>query len=251
MRLLHPSPGPDHPLDDAALAALYPLPPGGTPALRVNFVTSLDGAVTVGGLSEGLSSPADKAVFGLLRGLADAVMVAAGTLRNEEYGPVVPSGPRRAARVAAGRPEYPVLVVVSGSLDLDPAHRSLAEAPVRPIIVTHGRSPADRREALSAVADVLVADDGQGRVDLATALDALAGRGLAAVLCEGGPHLFSALIAAGRVDELCLTVSPLLAGGGPGRISAGSPLTGPPPGFRLVHIIEDESMLLLRYTRVG
>jgi riboflavin biosynthesis pyrimidine reductase len=243
MRLLLPRPADDLSTDD--LVALYAPPDRSTSRVRVNFVTSLDGAVTVDGFSEGLSSPADMQIFGILRGWSDALLVGAGTLRHEGYGPVRLDEGRRERRRAAGLPEVPVLVVVSGRLDLSPDHPALAQAPVRPIVLTHAASPADRREALGSVADVLVC--GETEVDLAPALDALAERGLTQVLSEGGPYVLGGLEAADRVDELCLTVAPVLAGPGAGRITAGVPTAA--HRMDLAHVAESGGDLFLRYVR--
>ncbi|MFB9318499.1 pyrimidine reductase family protein [Cryptosporangium minutisporangium] len=238
---------PDVELDGEALERLYATDRS-TPRLRMNFVASVDGAVSVDGLSGGLSGPADKRAFKVLRGWCDGLVVAAGTVLAEDYGPVTLDADRRARRVAAGLAPTPTLVVVSGSLSIGPLHASLAQAPVRPIVVTRPDAPDDRRRALAEVADVLVAGEPGGGVDLAVALDALHERGLSQLLCEGGPQLFAALTAVDRVDEICLTLSPLLAGGGPGRISTGVGTAGA-RGLTLAHVVEDASVLLLRYCR--
>jgi riboflavin biosynthesis pyrimidine reductase len=229
-------------LDDGALADLYRVD---APVVRVNFVTSVDGAVELDGFSEGLSGGPDKKVFGLLRMLCDGLVVGAGTLRHEGYRAVRLSEERRAWRRAHGLAEYPVLVVVTATLDLNPGQAAFADAPVRPIVVTHGRAPADRRAAISGVADVLTAGD--DTVDLKTALVRLRERGLDHLLCEGGPHLFGSLTTADLVDEVCLTVSPLVTGPGAGRITAGPP--SPPMGMALRHALESDGSLFLRYTR--
>ncbi len=271
MRQLWPAGGAE-PLTDGELRAAYAHEPRDEPWLRVNFVTSADGAVTVEEHSAGLSSGADKRVFGLLRTLCDVLLVGAGTLRQESYGPVRLDQRRRDWRRAAGLAETPTLALVSSRLDLDPSHPALADAPVRPIVFTHGGSPLDRRDALSAVADVIVV--GGAEVDLVAARKALVERGMTQILSEGGPHLFGSLLAADAVDELCLTVAPLLAGPGAGRIVAGpgaarlegtpsaapgavSPESGPgaeaatgvPRHLRLAHVLEAEGNLLVRYTR--
>ncbi len=231
-------------LDDAELAALYGR--ADRPHLRVNFVTSVDGAVSLDGYSAGLSGAPDKRVFGLLRMLCDGLLVAAGTLRHEGYGAVRLDAARRAWRRAHGLAEYPTLVVVSGSLDLDPAQAAFADAPVRPVVLT--RAAAEAPPGLAGVADLVRC--GHDRVDLAAGLAALRRRGLGQVLCEGGPHLFGALTAADLVDEVCLTVAPLLAGAGPGRISA-----GPAGGHRelpLRHVLAAaDGVLMLRYARAA
>jgi riboflavin biosynthesis pyrimidine reductase len=232
-------------LDDAALRAAYE-PDRSRPWLRVNFVTSLDGAVAVDGRSHGLSSPVDKQVFAILRGQADAVMVGAGTVRAERYGPARSDAAGAARRAAAGLAAHPTLVVVSAALDLDPGGRPFTEAPVRPVVLTHAAAPPRRREALAAVADVL--ECGAEEVDLTAGLAALRARGLDQILCEGGPRLFDGLLAADLVDELCLTVSARLVGAGPQRIVAGRGRPGP-LAMRPEQILLAGDMLLTRYVR--
>ncbi len=235
--------GDGQPLDDDALRTLYQ--PPDQPWLRVNFVTGVDGAVEVAGYSAGLGGAADRRVFDLLREYPDALLLGAGTLRHEGYGPLVLEDRQRDLRLARGLSGYPRLVVVSRRLDLAPTHPALADAPLRATVLTCATAPPDRVTALSAVADVLVA--GEQDVDLAAGLAQLRARGLAQVLCEGGPHLFGSLVAADQVDEVCLTISPMLAGAGAGRIIAGPP-TGP-HGLVLRHILTEDGVLLLRYTR--
>ncbi|MGC4891426.1 pyrimidine reductase family protein [Micromonospora sp. DT227] len=236
-----PAPG-TGPLTDPQLTALYDR--AAQPHLRVNFVASADGAVTLDDYSAGLSGEPDKRVFGLLRMLCDGLLVAAGTLRHEGYGAVRLSADRRAWRRERGLAEFPTLVVVSGSLDLDPAQGCFADAPVRPLVLT--RSGAVPPAGLTEVADLIPC--GTDHVDLAAGLAELRRRGLGQVLCEGGPHLFGALTAADLVDELCLTVAPLLAGAGPGRITAGPGSAARPLPLRHVLAAAD-GVLMLRYTR--
>lgn len=236
---------PGAPLDDAALTRLYGRDEGAW--LRANFVSSLDGAVEVDGRSAGLSSGLDKRVFALLRMLCDALVVGAGTLRQEGYRGLRLDPARRAWRRANGLPEYPTLVVVSASLDLDPAQGAFADAPVRPLVLTHRRAVPPPRLA-EAVELLRYGDSG---VDLAAGLTELRRRGLRHLLCEGGPQLLGALTRADLVDELCLTVSPLLAGPGADRISTGT-RTGPPRRLVLRHVLAaDDGSLLLRHTRAG
>lgn len=242
-------------LDDAGLAELYGRPARpGRPHLRVNFVSSLDGAVTVHDYSEGLSGPADKRVFGVLRMMCDALLVGAGTLRHERYGAVRLDERRRAWRRDQGLAEYPTVVVVSRSLHLDPAQAAFADAPVRPLVLTTEK--AEPPPGLTAVAEVLRM--GATDVDLTASLAELHRRGHHQVLSEGGPRLFGALTAAGLVDELCLTISPLLVGPGPGRITSYPP--GPPDVYgrpdqphemELRHVLTAGDVLMLRYLRAG
>jgi riboflavin biosynthesis pyrimidine reductase len=245
MRELTPA-GPD--LDDAALIELYNK--DHDPQLvRMNFVSSIDGAVNLDGLSGGLGVPADKRVFGILRGLADGILVGAGTLRAENYNAVNLDEVRRSRRVTVGLAPVPRLVVVSGGLNIDPGHRALAGAPVRPIIITHAAADDEQRDRLAEVADVLV--HGVDRVDLIAALAALrSDYDLNHLLCEGGPTLFGALHAAGLVDEVCLTITPLVTGPGSGRIIAG-PAHAAVEAMTLRHAIMADSALLLRYARAA
>ncbi len=243
MYRLWPTPDPT-PLGDADLTALY-RPDPAVPSLRINFVTSVDGAVEVAGHSAGLGNPADQRIFHLLRMFADGLLVGAGTLRHEGYDAVRLDPARRAWREANGLAAYLRMIVVSRRLDLAPTHPALCEAPVRPVVVTCASSPPDLRTALAAVADVLV--HGDDEVDLSAALGDLRGRGVSRILSEGGPHLLGSLTAADLVDELCLTISPLLTGPGAGRITAGPP--SPVRGLRLAHALGEDDVLLLRYVR--
>jgi len=233
------------PLEREQLVELYPR--NAEPTLRVNFVSSIDGAATLAGLSGGLSGPADKQIFGTLRMVCDALVVAAGTVRAEKYDALRLGPAGRAWRTAHGLAEFPLMVVVSGSLDLDPQQLIFSDAPIRPIVVTHAAAPPERRAALKRVADIVVAGDEV--VDLSVALAALHERGATQVLSEGGPHLLGALTAADLVDELCLTVSPLLAGAGAGRITAGP--ASSPREMSLRSILSAGPMLFLRYARTG
>lgn len=234
MHLLSPGP-------EVELLDLYDPP---ARSVRGGMVLSADGAAAHDGSSLPLSTAADKVVFRTLRAVADVVLVGAGTARAEDYGPIPVAEARRAWRVAHGRTERPPLALVSRSLDLDPGLRCFT-GEVRPLVVTCAAAPADRRAALAEVADVVVAGDAE--VDLAAALDALAGRGLGRVLCEGGPSLLGDLVVAGLLDELCMTLSPLLAGSGPGLLAAALPAPVP---LELLHVLEEDGSLLLRY-RLG
>jgi riboflavin biosynthesis pyrimidine reductase len=211
------------PCDPVDPAALYgDLPAARTrPAVRLNMIASIDG------VSGGLGGPADQALFAVLRSLADVVLVAAGTVRAEHYGPL----------------PVPVAVLSrSCRLDWDSAFFTAAITP--PIVVTVADAPALERKKAADLADVVIA--GERDVDLAAALGALAERGYARVLAEGGPTLNGQLAAAGLLDELCLTVSPLLAGGDAKRILAGPALPSG-PGWQIRSLCEQDGFLFLRY----
>lgn len=243
MRALLPAPVPDPDLHE--VYAQQWIEDGGT---RVNFVASADGAVSVHGLSRGLQTPGDNRVFAVLRDLADVVLVGAGTARVEGYRPVRPDARRQAARARFGLAPVLPVALVSSRLDFDLSGPLFSDdkAGPRTIVITHGSAPGDRRDRLTGVADVITA--GGDTVDLASARDQLAARGLRRVLCEGGPALCGQLLAAGVADEICLTVSPLLAGAGPGRIVSGAPwpveLT---PRLSVMSLLEEDHALFCRY----
>jgi riboflavin biosynthesis pyrimidine reductase len=221
------------------LAAAYSLPR--LPFVRAGFIAGVDGAATIDGRSGGLGSDADRAVFATLRDLADVVLVGAGTVRVEGYRPPRPSAERRARRVAAGRAEVPVIAIVSSRLDLDPTAPLFAAAEVAPVILTTDEAAATPFPGAEVVGC------GARRVDVGRTVDVLVERGLGSIVCEGGPTLFAQLVAAGRVDELCLTVSPVLAGPGAGRITSGDAWDGPRP-VRLAGLLEDGGLLFARYS---
>ena len=213
------------------------------PTVRFNFVSSLDGSGTHDGLSGGLSGAADKRHFELLRRVCDVVLVGAGTVRAEGYGPMLVSDASARWRAQHGMPEHPVFAIVSGSLDLDPRSRIFSEAPVKPIVVTSARAAG--LAAIAAVADVVVA--GEEHVDIAEALRGIRSHGHSQVLCEGGPTLFGSFVAADQVDELCLTLEPSLEAGDGPRIAHGP--ASESRGMRLGHVLRSGDTLLLRYTR--
>ena len=232
-------------LDRDELIIRYRVPDRTLPHLRVNFIASLDGAATREGVSGGLGNADDRLVFDTLRMLADVIVVGAGTVRAEGY-VGIRQGPADAAwRVRHGLPAQLPVAIVSSRLDLEPSHSLFADAAVRPLVVTHAASPLRRRAELAEVADVLVC--GEDVVDPRLMRAELARRGLAQMLCEGGPNLFGALIEADCVDELCLTVSPVLEGGPAGRISAGAAAIT--REMSLLHVLTAGDMLFLRYAR--
>jgi riboflavin biosynthesis pyrimidine reductase len=231
--------------DDEELATAYAPPDEPARHLRMNFVTSVDGAATVAGTSGGLGTAGDTRIFDLLRDMCDVILVGANTVRIEGY--TQPEYPevRRKRRKSFGLAEVPPYAVISESLNLDPASPLFTEADPRTIVITHGGGDSARQTALSEVADLIVA--GTDRIDLPEAVAQLAGRGLNRVLCEGGPHLFGSLLAANLVDELCLTISPRLAGAGPMRIIAGEPIPDRAWPLTVGHVLTEEGALFLRY----
>jgi riboflavin-specific deaminase-like protein len=221
--------------------------PGDRPWLLVNMVSSTDGAISVGGRSGGLTTPGDQAVFHGLRAIADAILVGAGTVRAERYGPARPNDDVIRDRRERGQGDRPPIVIVSGRLDLDPDMRVFAESgSARPIVITAATANEERLRALQPVADVIATGD--QHVDLVDGMAQLRQCGHAVVLCEGGPTLNGSLLAADLVDELCLTLSPLVAGGMAPRAVHGAPEVL--QRMRLARAIVDDDALYLRYVRM-
>lgn len=244
---LHPAPpqvGRALTLDD--LVELHVPRDRATPRVRANFVASVDGSATAAGRTRDLGGPADLLVFDLLRRLCDVVVVGAGTVRDEGYGPMRLGDEAVAWRRAAGLPDHPVFAIVSGSLGLDPTSGVFADAPVRPVVLTHDGAPRRARARLDEVADVVSC--GRDRVDPRLLVRALAERGLPQVHTEGGPALFGDLVAAAVVDELCLTVSPNLEGGAGPRIVAAREAMAL-KGLALDHVLLSGDMLLTKWSR--
>ncbi len=204
-----------------ALAALY----GGAiglaePCVVANFVESLDGVVAVPGLPRshaviGDESEADRFVLALVRACADAVVVGSGTLRASPQGTwridrAYPPAAEALAELRArrGRPEQPLVVVVTTGASLDPAHPVLESGA---LVLTTEAAAQGLRVALPEAAEIVAVNDGEA-VDLATALELLRDRGCPVVLTEAGPATFGSLVASQLVDELFLTLSPVLAG---------------------------------------
>jgi riboflavin biosynthesis pyrimidine reductase len=213
--------------------------------LRANMVASADGAATIDGRAGGLGNKTDQQLLGLLRGLSDVVIAGAGTVTAEGYGPARERAEYQAVRAAAGQPPAPVMAVVSQRLQLDFGSRYFAEALRPPIVVTCAAAPADRLLAAQKVAEVVVAGD--QRVAPALMVDALVGLGYRRLLCEGGPTLLGQLAADGVLDELCLSISPMLVGGPSRRILDG-PVFEPPAILRLTQLLQDEEdFLYARY----
>jgi 5-amino-6-(5-phosphoribosylamino)uracil reductase len=230
------------------LAEAYAYPDVREPWLRANMVSTLDGAAQHDGRSQPISSATDMRIFGALRGLADVVIVGAETVRQEGYRPARAREAFAAMREAAGQGPAPAIAVVTASLDLD-FSLPLFTSPLVPTLVLTGAAAAPDRVATAekAGARVVIAGDGMG-VDPARAVRALGDLGFTRLLTEGGPRLLGQLVAAAVLDELCLTVSPLLATGDAQRI-AGGPSIPVPKRFELVSLLEEAGFLYTRYRR--
>lgn len=236
---LHPAPAREV---DAAEA--YAWPP--VPWLRANMVSSVDGAATLHGRVGTLTGPADQRLLLLLRALADVLVVGAGTVRAEGYGPLTVDAALAPLRRAAGLSPAPRLVVPTGSLDLDLRGPAFAGALEPPLVFVTATTPPRRVEAAREVAEVVIL--GEHAVDLTAMVDHLHGRGYHRILSEGGPTLLARLFAHDLVDELCLAVSPIVVGGIATRVTSGTSVV-PPRRLALRQVAEREEFLFLRHAR--
>lgn len=208
---------------DVGLAELYAAPR--TPWLRANMIATLDGAASgESGKSGSINNAPDKRVFDTLRGLADAIIVGAGTARTEGYGPV----------------DTPI-VLVSRRCDVPDKLRG---APPGSVLMATTASADGLAEARRLLGDDHVLVLGDDEVDLALLKETLAGRGLADLLSEGGPSLLGAMLQQGVVDEVTATVVPRIVGGDHPRIVTGPPLDVP---LSLQSLLEEDGTLLARW----
>jgi riboflavin biosynthesis pyrimidine reductase len=185
-------------IDPALDPALYAFPDVDRPWLRTNFVATLDGAAhDTSGVTAALGGETDTALFAHLRSIADVILVGAGTTRIERYGPNAPAP----------------IVIASRRLEIP-------ERLQRPgiTVVTTTDAPAERADELTA-AGVEVLAHGEVTVDWPAVLDAFAARGWSRINCEGGPSLHGELVSQGLVDDLCLTIAPVMAAGDAPRIA--------------------------------
>lgn len=243
------------------LESLYGGPLGlSPPALYANFVETLDGIVAI--RSEPRSnrlvsggSETDRFVMGLLRACADCVLIGSGTLHGSPKAlwTAERAHPGEARAFAELRrrldlsPE-PTLAVMTASGALDPAHPALENGAV--VLTTQGGAERCHRQLPGAVEIVTL--DGETAVDPGDAIGALHERGYGSILSEAGPHVFGSLLAARLVDELFLTVSPLLAGRSDlgqrlGLVEATELLPDLRDPARLLSVRRDGAHLFLRY----
>ncbi len=240
------------PVDDDRIYELYSYPTDlSRCVVRGNAITSLDGGASTDGTSGGLGGLGDRRLFRMLRELADVIVVGAGTARAENYSGVQLSVAQRGNRQRRGQGEVPPIALVTRSGRVDNDWPVLTRTEVTPLVLTAAAVTAETSARLAGSAEVIACSGADPtEVDPATALAALAERGLLRVLCEGGPTLMGTFIDHGLLDELCLTTAPMLVGGSAPRIATGSGhvLTA----MRRQHLMSDaEGYLYGRYTRVG
>ena len=237
---LHP-PGPTRPVAEL-LSDLRPRERAGAdrPFTYLNMVSTVDGRAGIGGRSNALGDEADLELLLELRTLADAVLIGPHTVAVEGYDRLVRAPARRERRVAAGQAADPVAVLVSRRLDI-PWDAGLFAAPEQPVLVytaSDGEPPP-----VAAQVEVVRLPS----VTLPDVLGDLRRRGVRALLCEGGPTLNRTLFADGLLDELFLTVAPLVTAGlAEPAIVAGGPLD-PPAGLALRWVLRYGDELFLRY----
>jgi riboflavin-specific deaminase-like protein len=240
VQLIHPERLPTSPEELAAGLRLAALAPPGRPYLGLNMVASLDGKATLDWRTKGLSSELDRRLFHNLRTQVDAVMVGAGTVRQERYGRIMKSDELRQKRIDEGLAADPVAVIVSARLDLA-ADLPILNLPEQRVVIATGSDAA--LPGLGAQVEYVRSGDDLPR--LMAYLDEA--HGVRTVLCEGGPTLNSHLFAADLVDELFLSFSPKVAGGAAAlTIVAGRELVEPAE-LELVSVAEGEGDLFTRW----
>jgi riboflavin biosynthesis pyrimidine reductase len=239
-RVLHPGAGAVETVQAAGALAGWRESREPAPGVTLNFIASADGRIAVAGRSAPLGGAADRALFHALRAQSDAVLVGAGTVRDERYGPLVKPASVRQARRRAGLREQPVALVASSSLELDPELPLLADPESHVVVLT-----ASDGELAPCAAHV---EYERGPAVAHSLAAARARLGLRVVLCEGGPALAGSLAAAGLVDELFLTLSPMIVGdraGSPTMLRGAGPAE--PLAMRLAMLLESDGLLFARY----
>jgi riboflavin biosynthesis pyrimidine reductase len=217
-------------------------PRDGKPWVMLNIVESIDGATAIDGSATGLNDADDRKLFLALRAVTDVVMNGAATVRAENLGPVRLSEDMKRRRLEAGMQGPPTMVVLSRSLSLDPGLRIFSDPERRPMVITDIDADPDRLEALGDVAEIVQIEE----LDGAGIIDAL--EDVSVILCEGGPTINSQLIESGFVDEVNLTISPVLALGDSKRVASG-PAVHTPTAMRLDRTLLGDRSLFLRFVR--
>jgi riboflavin-specific deaminase-like protein len=214
----------------------------GRPWVLVNFISSADGGTAIAGKSSSLGDPDDKAVFQALRAVPDVILVGSGTVEAEDYRPVALDEERRERRLAAGLTEVPVLAIVSSRLNFNAEARVFSDPEHRPMVITGPRADPVKLAMLGDSADVVILED----VTPAAILARLSAAKV--ILCEGGPTLVGQFVAGHLVDELALTIAPLMIGGRSARIAHGE-TADPPIEMRLDRQLIGDRSLFMRYLK--
>lgn len=206
------------------LAFLYAYPDVQRPWIRSNFVSTLDGAAHASdGKSGSLGGDIDAQAFGVMRTLADVVVVGAGTARDEGY-----------------RPADIPLALVSRSLDI-PSGLLVDHQ----VVITTADADPQRLDALRGQVDVIA--EGVGEIDWPAVIEHFTRRGWLHILCEGGPSLHGTLVELDLIDEVCLTVAPVLAAGDAPRIAHSGGAHDRP--MTLGHCVQVGDVVLTRWVR--
>jgi riboflavin-specific deaminase-like protein len=242
MKRLLPDPGPTTVEQQLDSYLPWEQPHDDRPFVAMNFAATVDGRATIDGVSGPIGSKVDTQMLARLRTRFDAVMIGAGTMRAERYGRLINSQLTREWRERLGLPPDPLMVIVSGHLDLPWDAPLFTEGGGRVLIFTASEAePPETATSLRIVRH-------EGFVDLAAALLHLRHEhSIRALLCEGGPGLHAELEGGGLVDDLFLTIAPKLAGGKAPRI-----VEGELPGvaeLKLSWLLEHEGELFARYSR--
>jgi riboflavin-specific deaminase-like protein len=240
MRRLFPDPGPTEVSDQIHELDLISNPPQDRPYVVTNFALTVDGKATLHGRSGPIGSQTDTEFLLCLRTRVDAVMIGGGTMRVERYGRPLADPGKRGRRERRGLSQDPLLVIVSGRLDIPWDAPVFRDRGARVLIFTASEANPPETEAQVRIVRH------EGAVDLADAFAYLRReRGVRALLCEGGPRVHAQLIYAGLVDELFVTIAPKLAGGdGPGLAVGLSELERP---LQLVWLLDRGGELFARY----
>jgi len=242
VRRLLPDPGPT--TVDAQLDGYRPWEEEreARPLLAVNFATTVDGRATIGGVSGPIGSATDTAMLARLRTRFDAVMIGAGTMRAERYGPLVSKPEVREERERLGLRPDPLLVIVSGRLDLPWDAPAFTDGGGRVLIFTASEAePPQTAAPLQIVRHERFVEVVEALRHLREECD------VRAAICEGGPGLHNQLQGAGVVDDLFLTIAPKLAGGEAPRIVEGDlPAV---TDLDLAWLLEEDGELFARYRR--
>ncbi|OPX09043.1 pyrimidine reductase family protein [Mycobacterium sp. AT1] len=238
--------------DDGRLAAFYSYPQNLERCwVRANMISSLDGGATDDGKAGGLAGPGDRALFARMRQEADVILVGASTVRIENYSGAQMSLAERRERQGRGQTEVPPIAIVTHAADFEHDARIFTRTEIPPMIMTCRETVPEANARFGSTAEVVDASGSHtDRVDPAVVLAIFAERGLRRVLSEGGPSLISLLTEHDLIDELCVTIAPILVGGTARRIASGSGEAH--TRMRRCHLLtDDEGYLYTRYVRDG